>query len=271
VEAFLKCECPQCDQHIEYPAEAAGQIVACPNCSTPIELPMLDVKPPIIAPPKIGQDWRNDPATDKQKEKLSFFGYVFSKGITKGQASEAIAACVRANPEREREYQAVPATPEQIKRLEKLGLDTEDMGFYEARRTLDDPIVESNEFIAYMESEDGLIDEETDQINFLWADDYRKVGREEVARAWHHAKQKKGAAPETTEILDSLEELFSDFRLKPGKPGIMTEYCLYCRGEIEVELPQIEAGRKIKPEDLVSVPITCPHCGAATEVTSFRP
>ena len=36
---FLKCACPHCDGHIEYPATAAGQTVACPYCGTTEVLP----------------------------------------------------------------------------------------------------------------------------------------------------------------------------------------------------------------------------------------
>ena len=36
---FLKCACPHCDGHIEYPASAAGQTVACPHCGTTEVLP----------------------------------------------------------------------------------------------------------------------------------------------------------------------------------------------------------------------------------------
>ena len=36
---FLKCACPHCDGHIEYPATAAGRTVDCPHCGTTEVLP----------------------------------------------------------------------------------------------------------------------------------------------------------------------------------------------------------------------------------------
>jgi hypothetical protein len=42
---FLKHECRHCAGHIEYPAEAGGQTIACPHCGQPVELP----PPPVTA------------------------------------------------------------------------------------------------------------------------------------------------------------------------------------------------------------------------------
>jgi hypothetical protein len=64
-------------------------------------------------------EWRNDPATEKQKDKLRFFGCTFDEGITKGQASDAISECVRRFPEREKEYQDRPPTKEQLSKLRR--------------------------------------------------------------------------------------------------------------------------------------------------------
>ena len=36
---FSKCECRHCAGHIEFPAEAGGQTIACPHCGQPTELP----------------------------------------------------------------------------------------------------------------------------------------------------------------------------------------------------------------------------------------
>jgi hypothetical protein len=75
-------------------------------------------------------DWRNDPATKKQKDKLLFFGCTFDDGITKGQAHDAIDKCVATFPEMEKEYQNRPATKEQMKAarayLKKNGEEIED-------------------------------------------------------------------------------------------------------------------------------------------------
>jgi Zn-dependent protease with chaperone function len=37
-ELFAKCGCPHCENHIEFPIEAAGATVNCPHCSQPIQL-----------------------------------------------------------------------------------------------------------------------------------------------------------------------------------------------------------------------------------------
>jgi vacuolar-type H+-ATPase subunit E/Vma4 len=65
----------------------------------------------------MSNDWRNDPATEKQKEKLRFFGCTWEEGITKGQASDAIDECVKMFPEKEKEYQNRPATEAQMKEI----------------------------------------------------------------------------------------------------------------------------------------------------------
>lgn len=60
---------------------------------------------------------RCEPATDKQKEKLRWFGCTFDEGLTKGQASDALDKCVRDFPEREQAYYSRPATEEQMTKL----------------------------------------------------------------------------------------------------------------------------------------------------------
>jgi hypothetical protein len=67
---------------------------------------------------------RGEPATEKQKEKLRFFGCSWIEGITKGQASDAISECVRKFPEVDRAYYDRPATDEQLARLRTFGEDT---------------------------------------------------------------------------------------------------------------------------------------------------
>ena len=69
----------------------------------------------------MSDDWRNDPATEKQKEKLRFFGCTWDEGITKGQASDAIDQCAKNFPEREFTYQNRPATEEQKALLRSYG------------------------------------------------------------------------------------------------------------------------------------------------------
>jgi hypothetical protein len=60
---------------------------------------------------------RREPATEKQKEKLRWFGYGLKVGMTKGEASDAIDECVRQFPEKDRDYYNRPATEEQLAQL----------------------------------------------------------------------------------------------------------------------------------------------------------
>ena len=52
-------------------------------------------------------DWRNEPATDEQKEKLCFFGCTWGEGISSGQASDALEECARLWPDREAAYRPI--------------------------------------------------------------------------------------------------------------------------------------------------------------------
>ena len=60
---------------------------------------------------------RIEPATEKQKEKLRYFGYAFDEQITKGQASDALDKCARDFPEVNQAYYNRPATEEQLAHL----------------------------------------------------------------------------------------------------------------------------------------------------------
>ncbi len=79
----------------------------------------------------MSSDWRNDPATEKQKAKLAFFGCTWNAGITKGQAHDAIDECIRQFPDREAAYQNRPATPEQLAILRRyLGSNADELEEY---------------------------------------------------------------------------------------------------------------------------------------------
>ena len=88
----------------------------------------------------MSDDWRNDPATEKQKEKLCFFGCTWDEGITKGQASDALNECVSKFPETQQAWQNRPATPEQLEELKSYGEEPEDgLTYGEAKELLHDP------------------------------------------------------------------------------------------------------------------------------------
>src|SRR5579862_4356401 len=63
---------------------------------------------------------RTEPATEKQKEKLRYFGYAFDESISKGQASDAIDKCVKDFPEKDLAYYNRPATEEQLAELREI-------------------------------------------------------------------------------------------------------------------------------------------------------
>ena len=273
---LLKCQCFGCGQHLEYPAEGAGQTVNCPSCAQPLVLPSAEPAAPVIPPPLIECGWRADPATEKQKAKLRFFGSEFDEGFSKGQASDAIETCMKAFPERETAWQNRPATPEQLEILADNGEEVEDgLTYAEAKELIEecglDELSQARNFMDYMETEDWQIDRTVDDLNSDWADDYREVTREEVAQAWALLKSRNVDRPSTIQLLDALQESFEDFKEKPRKKGVLTCYCLHCRCPIEIKVPPVAPGREITSADLIEITVTCPHCGQATSALTIRP
>ena len=118
---FLKSECSHCGQSIEYPAEDMGQIVPCPTCEKLITLTPPESLPPNTEANKENSVYvvgvRSESATEKQKEKLRWFGYAFKETISKGEASDALDKCVRDFPEKNRAYYNRLATEEQLTKL----------------------------------------------------------------------------------------------------------------------------------------------------------
>jgi uncharacterized tellurite resistance protein B-like protein len=70
----------------------------------------------------MSDDWRNELASEQQKEKLRFFGCTWDDGITAGQAEDALADCARQFPEAEATWQKnQPATEKQKEKLKFFG------------------------------------------------------------------------------------------------------------------------------------------------------
>jgi uncharacterized tellurite resistance protein B-like protein len=70
----------------------------------------------------MSNEWRNELATEEQKEKLRFFGCTWDDGITAGQASDALEDCARQFPDAEADYQkSQPATEMQKEKLRFFG------------------------------------------------------------------------------------------------------------------------------------------------------
>ncbi len=88
----------------------------------------LDSQPAEAAPEEATDynlNWRDQPATEKQKAKLCHFGCSWDEGITKGQASDALTECSRLYPDLERDWQNQPASAEQIGHLKALEAEFE--------------------------------------------------------------------------------------------------------------------------------------------------
>ncbi len=52
-----------------------------------------------------GEELRSELATEKQKEKLRFFGCTWDEGVTAGQADDALEECARQFPNAEVTWQ----------------------------------------------------------------------------------------------------------------------------------------------------------------------
>lgn len=135
--------CPRCEQRISADADVQGTEVSCPSCEFAFVAPPPPPPAPSPSPPPLpsnqvreegnlsteeandfddsdAEAWRIDPATDRQKKKLKFFGIKINRGMTKGEASDLIEAAVDEHPEIEDAYQAAK---------EKEQDQEEDLGF----------------------------------------------------------------------------------------------------------------------------------------------
>jgi hypothetical protein len=63
---------------------------------------------------------RSEPATEKQKEKLCYFGYSFDEHISKGEASDALDKCARDFPQINQAYYNRPPTEEQLAKVHEI-------------------------------------------------------------------------------------------------------------------------------------------------------
>jgi hypothetical protein len=79
-------------------------------------------KIPQLPPRQYVKDrWEDDPVTEKQLAKLRFFDLPFPQtNLTKGEASRLISFFVQVDPERETQYQKLPAEEEKLTKLREL-------------------------------------------------------------------------------------------------------------------------------------------------------
>ena len=86
---MIKILCPTCAKALEIPDKFAGQRGKCKYCQGTLVVPLLEAAPPA---PSEQHDWRNDPATKKQKIYLRKLGAEPHEitGLTKSEASDLI-------------------------------------------------------------------------------------------------------------------------------------------------------------------------------------
>ena len=204
----------------------------------------------------MNDSWRDDLATEKQKEKLRFFGCTWDEGITKGQASDAIEQCVIMLPDKEREWCNRPATEEQIRELENRGEEIEEeMTYAEAKSLLSESEVFESPFQDACDEMEAQIEADRPQHILEWTLNdgqfdvyYRPATIEEVKAAMDFLNKTKPGWNDI-DVVDAMETLSPDYRFNEAMRGILIFYCLPCRGRIDLKMEQ--CGKKIE----------CPHCG----------
>jgi hypothetical protein len=116
------------------------------------------------------QKWWNDPASEKQLAKLHYFEIRFlEEGLTKKQASDLINFFIEVDPEKERQYQNQPATPEQRKAISELGGNDTGLTLQQAQELL-------KEWTAYDTGLDILNDIINDD-DWLRLHSFRRISR----------------------------------------------------------------------------------------------
>lgn len=172
---------------------------------------------------------RSEPATEKQKEKLGWFGYAVHEGMTKGEASDALDKCVKDYPEKDRAYYNRPATSEQMAKIrEYFSESPEDAGgpftYKEAKdmiweREMEKRTEERQNLIPAFYSNDPEIEAEIygalGLVDFTYGMTTRDITGEEIVKAFYLAKSKGKGKPNRNDVIAALEELYPDFRPLP--------------------------------------------------------
>ena len=269
---FHKCKCPHCGQSIEYPAEGMGQVVPCPTCEQTftllpdITIPRKASTEPVLPSARNSTSQNQSenrlssmmdeflatnhplrsfepckPATNKQKEKIQWFGCAIDKNLTKGAASELLDKLVKRNPERNQAYYNRPPTEKQLERMRLINeeairvdgepyYDLEKLTYGEAKDIIqDDDLAEQRErreeaekkLREYEQSEDGRIDDEQMKFNG-YGIFKRDITRQEMAHAWSLVKSRNGGQKtifpngvkifiaQPGELTAALKELYPD-------------------------------------------------------------
>jgi hypothetical protein len=190
---------------------------------------------------------RAEPATEKQKEKLRYFGCKLEGDITKGEASDALDECVKRFPEANYAYYNRPTTEEQKAKLTEMNEEEEEDGpeegftYGQAKASIEEwerskMDWEEKQFLAsdlqggvggpqstcdewdddYQESERGFFEEACSQIYEGWDFKFGDLPRRaQVAKIWELVKSRKRNKkewPTKDEIVSGLIELASAVR-----------------------------------------------------------
>jgi hypothetical protein len=266
-------------------------------------VPSIKVKSKVEMEDSISK-WRAEPATEKQKDKLLFFGCTWDEGITKGQAHDAIDSCVKMFPEKEKEYQNRPATEAQIEEIQV---------YLEAYGETLEEYVESGQTLTYQQANQMIKDWQQDEEATRQLEEMEAIEKEYIidvgdwaeiypGLTWKRAQTAAENLDKTNPgwrqdqnhvhlMLEKVAELNPQLaerwgeklvkvsklkpiktkqtKAKPIKTGWYTQHCLHCGGAIKLQLSGIPADRNFTEEDMTLVPITCPRCGCTTEVLSL--
>ena len=114
---FTKFFCQHCNGHIEFDNSNDGLSVKCPHCFeiTKLVAPPIELIVETAAQPKtannfqnsfMGDDWKSDPMSEKQKAMLILYGVIFKEGLTKGEAAQLIDNAINTGAKPSVESQA---------------------------------------------------------------------------------------------------------------------------------------------------------------------
>jgi len=113
-------------------------------------------------------DWRENPATEQQKEKLRFFECAWEGEITAGQASDALEQCAKEYPDAEAAFNGLPATENQKLKLRFFGCTWDgDISASQARDALAECARQFPDAEASWQNSRHATEEQKDKLRFF--------------------------------------------------------------------------------------------------------
>ncbi|MDB6024507.1 MAG: ankyrin repeat domain protein [Verrucomicrobiales bacterium] len=150
---------------------------------------------------------RNEPATEKQKEKLRYFNCPWKEDITKGQASDAIDECVKRFPDVNRAYYNRPAAEEQLAKLEI---------YFRRKGGVPDDYADAGKPLTYRQAKDLIWECENDVLIEKREKEYQKMKGDIlidlVARTDFYPGLTRKRAKEAAKLLDETQIGWRDDR-----------------------------------------------------------